>query len=165
MKIIPLTQGYSAFVSDCDYKRLSQFSWRLQRDMHRMRYAIRTFINSDGLVTTISMHRDIMQVSRYMQVDHRDGNSLNNCRYNLRVCTHAQNSQHSRKCRKPTTSRYKGVCRCKGSRKWVGSIRTNNRTIHLGSFFSEEEAALAYNRAATKLFGKFAGLNVIEGKE
>ena len=59
-----------------------------------------------------------------------------------------------------TRSKYKGVWKRKAS--WRANIKHNYKTIHLGSFKTEEEAARAYNAKATKLYGEFAKLNIIE---
>ena len=95
-------------------------------------------------------------------IDHKDGDRLNNRRSNLRLCTNQQN-QFNQKCRINTFSEYKGVTlirnRPKPFRSW---IQINGKGIHLGSFLTENEAALAYNEAAEKYFGEFANLNVIK---
>ena len=70
------------------------------------------------------------------------------------------------KCKKPTnTTGYKGVYRHKGTRKWRAQISTNNRAMHLGSFTTKEQAALAYNVAAFKYYGEFAKLNQLNKED
>ncbi len=54
------------------------------------------------------MHRQIMDPPKGKVVDHKNRNRLDNTRINLRVCTHAENTQNARNIQ-GTYSRYKGV--------------------------------------------------------
>jgi len=87
-----------------------------------------------------------------------DGNSLNCRRSNLQIMT-KQQLQAKRKMQK-NTSGYRGVR--KRREKWIALIYVNQREVYLGTFESREDAAKAYNRAASKYFGKFARLNRIK---
>ena len=80
-------------------------------------------------------------------MDHENGNGLDNRRENLRLATHSQNQRNRRRTRDKV---YKGTRR--NGKKWVAHIV-------LGTFASEEEAARAYDHAATLLYGEFARLN------
>lgn len=104
------------------------------------------------------MHREIMNAPKGMVVDHIDGNGLNNRKSNLRICTQAQNNLNSRP-KRNCSSRYKGVSFYKRDKIWQVQIFHNSRTIFLGRFDDEIEAALAYDRKAAELFGEFAYLN------
>lgn len=87
-----------------------------------------------------------------IQVDHIDGNRINNKIENLRDATSSQNNQN----RKATSSSgIKGVVWHKQSKKWVASICVNRKSVHLGSFLSIEEAALVANRARQLAHGDF----------
>ena len=97
-----------------------------------------------------------------MQVDHIDGNGLNNQRNNLRIVTNQQNGMNQKKQRRSTTSRYKGVCWHNKNKGWMAGIKHNRKTIYLGCYETEEEAALAYNTEATRIFGEYAKLNVTD---
>jgi hypothetical protein len=86
------------------------------------------------------------------QVDHIDGNRMNNRIENLREATSSQNNQN----RKATSSSgLKGVVWHKQSKKWVASICVNRKSVHLGSFISIEEAALVANKARQLAHGEF----------
>jgi len=90
--------------------------------------------------------------------DHKDRNRLNNKKSNLRFITNQQNTMNRGK-RKNISSIYKGVCMVKGYKKWIAQIGFNKKTIYLGYFDDEKEAAKAYNKKAIELFGEFAVLN------
>jgi len=95
-----------------------------------------------------------------MDVDHINFDGLDNRKSNLRVCTRGQNKCNARIPGRGT-SQYRGVCLCKPSGKWVASIQFNSKKYSLGSYYSESEAACAYNRAASKYFGDCAYLNPV----
>lgn len=65
------------------------------------------------------------------------------------------------KCSTPTTSLYKGVYLHSRKKSWVARIQVDRRDIYLGLFDSQEDAAAAYNVAASRFFGEFARLNFI----
>ena len=85
---------------------------------------------------------------------------------NLRLATHSENAANSKKrksvANKKCSSKFKGVSWFKKQQKWHAHIKFQGKTIHLGFFTNELEAAAAYNEASTKYFGKFAKLNIIE---
>jgi hypothetical protein len=91
-------------------------------------------------------------------VDHKDGNGLNNCRDNLRVCTRRQNQANRRSRR--GVSRFVGVYPHKD--KWIAEITSHGRHFYLGYFDDEVQAAKARDRKAWELHGEFAYLNFPE---
>ncbi len=159
MKRIKLSQGKFALVNNEDFDWLNKFKWFTLK-YKQLYYAIRTIWKSDGKRYTIRMHREIMQAQKGQEIDHRNGDGLDNQRVNLRFCTHAQNIQNSRKL-KNCSSKYKGVCWYKRDKVWIAYIRPNRKQIHLGYYQKEIKAAEAYNRKASELFGEFANLNII----
>ena len=93
-------------------------------------------------------------------VDHRDStDTLNNCKYNLRVASRSQNLANKGKTTKPTSSRYKGVSWAKHRQKWHAYVARDGKRINLGLFKEEFDAAQAYNFEAEESFGEFARLN------
>ena len=112
---------------------------------------------------TVRMHRIIVGAGPDEQVDHKDGDGLNNTRANLRVCTPAQNSHNSKKNCNAKTSHYKGVSWHKVTRQWVARIGVDDRILSLGYTRSELQAAYLYNVAAVKHYGRFARLNDLGG--
>ena len=160
MKEIPLTKGQVARVDDEDFEYLSQFNWNAHEE-GKTCYAYRGIANGKKRRTNIKMHREIMKVTKGIEVDHVDGDGLNNCRSNLRLCTHQQNHFNTSS-RRNSSSKYKGVIWDKSRGKWQAKIKHGGKTVHLGRFASEDTAATAYNRAAMEFYGEFARLNIIE---
>ena len=110
---------------------------------------------------TVLLHRMIAAAPEGMEVDHINGDGLDNRRENLRVCTHHENMRARH--RAWGSSDYKGVSWHKQIQKWRAFIGSNGRILHLGCFTDEKEAARAYNEAALKYFGEFAVLNEVDG--
>jgi hypothetical protein len=97
-------------------------------------------------------------------VDHMNGDKLDNRRSNLRLATRGDNEANKRKRRGTTTSKYKGVTKINDGRQkcWRVSITVDTKQIKVGTFYSEDEAAKAYNKAALEQWGEFAHLNEVE---
>jgi hypothetical protein len=93
-------------------------------------------------------------------IDHRDQDKMNNFVENLRPATKSQNEANTTK-RVTNTSGYKGVYWSKQYSKWRAKIDHNKRQIHIGYFEILEDAAVAYNKRASELFGEFAFINKI----
>jgi hypothetical protein len=164
MREIPLTQGQVAIVDDADYDALSTYRWCAHRDRMTF-YADRHASLPDGGRTTVRMHRQILGVAPGVEVDHENGNGLDNRRENIRICTHQENQWNANKWAR-ATSRFKGVSWEKSRRRWVAAIRLRGkaqrgrpRAVWLGRFTDEESAARAYDAAARKHFGDFAACN------
>jgi len=155
---IKLTQGQVALIDDEDYELISQHKWCAYKH-RKMFYASRScYIN--GLKTVIRMHRLIMNAPDGTQVDHINGNGLDNRKENLRLVSNHQNqwNRHSISGK----SKYKGIHWNKQSKKWQSQIKVYGKRIHLGYFREEIDAAVAYDKAAIKYFGEFAKPNFIE---
>ena len=91
--------------------------------------------------------------------DHENGIGTDNRRFNLREASGSQNNANSRKRKDGVTSRFRGVCWNKHTKKFRASIRINRNSHYLGHFTDERQAAVAYDMAALSLFGEFARLN------
>ena len=150
MKVIPLTQGKVALVDESDYSELIKFKWFAKRRHYnddRVYYAARS-INyiRDGVrcTDTMFMHRQILGLpkGRHPQADHKDGDGLNNQRYNLRVTDSAGNNWNRHRMQGNNTTGYTGVMR-RGN-KWGASIMIRGKLINLGTYATKEGAAAAY---------------------
>lgn len=156
MKSITLSQGMSTQIDDADYGRVNAIGWYAFWN-GRHWYAVRN-IRVNGRGGTEYLHRFIVGASGKAHVDHINGDTLNNCRDNLRLATCAENCRNRGKTLS-NTSGHKGVSWNKRTEKWKAFIRVNYRQISLGEFFNKTLAALAYDDAAMKYFGEFAKLN------
>lgn len=89
------------------------------------------------------------------EIDHIDGNRLNNRISNLRLATHAQNARNS-KARAHNSSGLKGVKANQRTGTFGARITVNGSVKWLGSYPTAEQAHAAYVKAATILHGEFA---------
>lgn len=169
MNKIPLTRGLFAIVDDADFEKFGRFKWNANPMRHLQKtsfYAIRWI---PGGLKKVLLHRLIMGDPKGMDVDHRDGNTLDCRRKNLRCATQAETTRNRGKTSKKTTSIFKGVHfdphprhHLKPWKATIGSRKEDGGKIprrHLGCFASEAEAARAYDAAAQQLFQQFARLN------
>jgi hypothetical protein len=159
MRYINLTQGLQAIVDDEDREYLCKSKWHVLREHDRC-YAGRTEPNINGKHVAILMHREIMKTPKGMDVDHINGDGLDNRRINLRNCTRSQNLMN-KKVGERNTSGYKGVCLDAVRKKWRSYIFVGGKQEFLGRHGTPIEAAQTYNAAAMKHFGEFARLNSI----
>lgn len=96
--------------------------------------------------TTIQFHRWLLGTQKEFQVDHRDGNTMDNRCSNLRECSHAQNMQNKRAYQK-NSSGIRGVCWHGRDQKWMAQLQVNKKKIHLGCFDDINEAAKVVEKA------------------
>jgi len=106
----------------------------------------------------VYLHRLVMGAKKGECVDHINGDTLDNRRANLRLCSHAENMRN-RKRSKASKFPYKGIGQRRDGTKYVAIIRCDGKKFQLGTFDSAEAAAMAYDDAAVRLHGEFARLN------
>lgn len=140
-------------VSDKDYLFILKYKWHLS-------YYGYAACRESEFSPMIYMHRLIMEAPTGMDVDHKNGNTLDNRRSNLRICTRQENLRNRHKIR--GFSKFKGVRWHKQNRNWRAGIKVDSKDIHIGCFKSEILAAKAYNKAAKKYFGEYARLNILK---
>lgn len=148
-KELPLSQGKTAIVDDGDFELVNQAKWYAKLE-HRVYYAMNRRLGF--------LHRFILNAPSDKQVDHINGDGLDNRRANLRLASGSQN-QHNSKIRSDNSSGYKGVYWDKGLKQWRAQIKSNNQFTTLGHFSDAKDAARAYDAAAIKYHGEFARLN------
>jgi hypothetical protein len=158
---IYLGGGKFTIVDPPDYYRLNNFHWSARKNSN-CTYAVR-FLNDPGKKPKIiSLHREIMNPAPRLLVDHKNRNTLDNRRANLRIATHSQNQFNKAKTSEKTSSRFIGVYLEKPSCLWATKISHHGKSIWLGRFNSELTAARAYDNAARKYHKEFARLNFPE---
>jgi HNH endonuclease len=143
--------GLVALVDDEDYEFLSQWNWSAVSTHRRNSgYAMR-LDNRTG--KTFLMHRVILDAPSGAEVDHINGNGLDNRRANLRFATRQQ-GQANRRVFKSNKSGFKGVHFDKVTGKW--------KMVFSAHFDTAEEAARTYDKLAKMVFGDYAKGNFEE---
>jgi len=160
MKEIQLTKNQMAQVDDEDYVWLSRFKWHAAQCETVGKYYARTeMFNDKGKQTAFLMHNLILGAKN---IDHRDGNSLNNQKANLRRATQRDNVIN-RIYENTQPFGYRGV-RQISKIGYAARIMSYGKYMHLGTFKSPHVAAKMYNEKAKELHGEFAVLNEIKEK-
>lgn len=148
-----LTHGFVAVVDAADYALVTQYDWWVFRPTASLCYAQTHFNKPDGTQGTWLMHR-LITGDPPSQVDHKDGDGLNNRRSNLRLATPSQNMGNAGPWR---GRKYRGAFQEAG--RWRSRIQVDGKRVSLGSFTTEEEAARAWDAAAIEAWGDYARLN------
>lgn len=159
MPTITLIRGYKALVDDDDFERFGMLRWSVREAVtQRIHYAYAVIHIRNPRRGFIYLHRAIVGCPEDLFVDHANGDTLDNRRSNLRICTRGENARNQR-LSSANTSGFKGVTRC--GRKWHAQISAGpgKKRVHIGNFETPIEAALAYDAAARKYHGEFARLN------
>lgn len=149
---IPLTRGEYAKVELADRDSVAQFLWKCRITCGK-KYAARCVSRK-----TVQMHRYLMGNSSPLEIDHINGDGLDNRRSNLRFATPSQNKANRKKvdgCR----SKYKGVAWYERDKLWGARICKNGQGYTLGYSKNEQDCAIMYDVAAQLLHGEFAVLN------
>jgi hypothetical protein len=120
-----------ALVDDADAEALAAHRWSIDNG-----YAARNAWVEDGR-RLVYMHREILGLGPDdpREVDHVYGNTLDNRRSNLRVCTHAQN--HQNRHNRP----YRGTYWHARAKRWAAQAELTGKTRYLGLYDTQEEAA------------------------
>lgn len=155
-RVIKMRGGHEVLVDAEDYDFLTGYTWGPSVRKGSVKVAAMACV---GL-----MHRLILGLlsEDEIEVDHINRNPLDNRRCNLRLATRSQNKAN-RTIASNNTSGYKGIYYDIRTGHWHAHLRVDKKKIHLGTFLTKREAALAYNDAALEHFGEFAVLNKVPG--
>lgn len=160
--VLTMPNGMECLVDRQDISIALGYRWDAKRDRGTHYAKTSAYLNGDGSRRSVSMHRLIMSPPDNMQVDHINGNGLDNRRSNLRLLTHDENQWNQRGATRTNTSGYIGVTFKKGqprNKPWTAHISHQNRKIVIGYFATAEEAARARDEKAIELRGDLATLN------
>lgn len=141
-------------VDDEDYEKLSEYKWHARIQTYTGLFRAKRH----GNPKEVDMARQIMDCPDGLEVDHINGNLLDNRKCNLRICTHQENMRN-RRIQKNNCSGYRGVSPKRSEGTFTAQIYVMRKKIHLGTFSSPYDAAIAYNDAAKIHYGEFAKLN------
>lgn len=165
MKKILLTQSKTAIVDDEDFEYLSnnfkwiackkRDAWYVKAHLHSKYYG-----EANNKSRHVYMHRILLNAKNNEQVDHINGDGLDNRRENLRICDNAQNHWNVGK-QKNNKSGFKGVSFCKLTNSWKVRIHIRNKEKWLGRYKDINEAVKIYNEAVMKYYGEFGRVNIV----
>lgn len=152
---IPLTKGKTALVDDEDYEKLSKVRW-----FAFVRSGTSYAARHNGR-PVVYMHREIVGAEPGTEVDHINGDGLDNRRANLRRCTHSQQQMHSLR-RKRGRTGYRGVeyaAHVNKKNPYLVRVMVSLKVVHTSYHATAEEAARMYDAVARRVHGEFAVLN------
>lgn len=160
---VPLTQGQIAIVDEEDVEFVGRWNWQAHcatktRDTEQPKYYGRRYVGKEEERQVHElMHRAIgsrfLPLTDELEIDHKNGNGLDNRRANLRVATRGQNMQNVG-AHETNTSGFKGVRLKEG--RWIAQFSHEGEYHHIGSFATPEEAHAAYIEATRDTHGEFA---------
>jgi len=156
--MIRIRAGHLFLIDAEDWPGISGYKWSVSSDGDGRMY-VSTRIGKKK----IYLHRMLLDAPDDQNVDHRNGDPLDNRKANLRLATHQQNmfncGKRSTYKGKPTASTFKGVTWDKSCGRYRARIKKNGIYHYLGHFDDPRKAALAYDHAALDMFGEFAWTN------
>lgn len=124
-------------IDDEDYEKVTSIGkWSASFDREKFYFHKRT-----GKKIKITLHRFIMGLPKDGYVDHINGNTLDNRKINLRICSNGANLRKGR-LRLNNKTGHTGISIAKDqpNHPYVSRIKVNYKTILLGSFKTLEEA-------------------------
>ncbi len=162
---VPLTQNKRTLIDMSDWEKVAPYQWHILRNhrlkKHRAKLYVYGWINTP-VRRKVLLHRFLMVEPKGLEIDHKDHDSLNNRRSNLRAATRSQNARNMRR-NLDGSSRFLGVSRRRDCDRWQAQIKSDGYSIGLGLFKHEEDAAYAYDKMARLIHREYANLNFPKG--
>jgi hypothetical protein len=153
-KRIQLSKGVYTLV-DAEFAYLNEYRWYCCQEGYAKRN-----IYFNGTHKSERMHRMILNIiDKDIHVDHINGNTLDNRKINLRMCTPLENARNQKKPVNGTTSVFKGVSKHSTNNTYIAQITVEGTKVYLGSFSTEQEAKDVYDKANSFYFKDFARHN------
>lgn len=152
---VPLSQGLWAVIDAADAYAVDGRNWYAVKGIGDIRYAATNTPRGAKTRPRQLMHRLILAAPKGAEVDHINGDGLDNRRGNLRLATSSQQKMNTRR-RSDNASGFKGVSWHTKRQKWRAVISAGGETRHLGYFNTPGDAAQAYAEASARLHGEFA---------
>ena len=164
MKSIPLTQGLVTVVDEEDFPKLNVYKWYATKAGRECFYAVRNAPTEGGGRRLLYLHRFLLgePPSPGLEVNHINGDRLDNRRKNLEWVTHAQNTRSFQRPRISSASRYRGVTWYPRKGMWRAQVLHCGRAIHIGYYSDETQAAKAFDSKIRALGWPKHGLNFPE---
>jgi hypothetical protein len=153
--------GYKVLIDDEDFEKVSRYKWHVKRSYLKRTgnyyFTTRPYIN--GKRGSIALHHYIFgDPPEGLYLDHINRNTLDNRKGNFRFTTPQQN-KYNQKCRKDSTTGYKGVGVQTHCPKYIVKIVYDGKRHSLGTYSDPIEAARVYDRKALEVYGEYAATN------
>jgi hypothetical protein len=156
MASFEIRSGFVVIVDDADLEAVKEAGpWHLEKKPNKYSAYVLRHIRVNGRDSTQYLHRFLLNAPKGLQVDHIDGNGLNNSRENLRLCSNAENVWN-KGAPKNNTSGEKGVCWFPLYGKWLARVGFKGKRVFVGYFENKDDAIAAVREARKALHGSFA---------
>jgi hypothetical protein len=160
MRVLTITRRsgaqFEVLLDAADYDRVvAAGPWSICTPKDSRTAYVMSNVRVDGRKTGRMLHRFLLDAAKGREVDHIDGDGLNNTRGNLRLASRSENMRNIRRITS-NTSGFKGVSWHKRNKCWDARIMLHGKPICLGSFTTPEAAHAAYCSAAASVHGEFA---------
>lgn len=158
MKILRIDSPKYGFINilldDEDYKKIEKdfnnLNWTITKN--RNKFYVQKRVNGKN----IYLHRYIMNCPKGKYVDHKNHNTLDNRKQNLRITNNADNLRNG-EIRVNNKTGVKGVYFDNKRNKYVANIKVNYKGIFLGRFNTLEEATQVRKKAEIKYWAMNGG--------
>lgn len=155
-------EKFSVLIDLEDIEKCKQYKWHIQK-VNENYFRVCAY-NKGNTPKLLKLHRLLMDVhtkDNSIEVDHVNGNTLDNRKRNLRLCKHSDNMKNIKT---PTnnSSGFKGVELRKDTGKWTAFIECDGNKVNLGCFDNKENAIKARKDKELELFGEYSRLHSIQ---